>query len=573
MSKKAGKVFNRSVAMPFVKYTGEKITVNGQEITVYARDEDQNILLAVGTATLSDGASGYAKGCLYIDTDVSAGSSGIYENVGTTTSCNFDVIGGGGGTTTFVGLTDTPANYTSAANKILKVNTGGTAVEFVTVSGDVSMSATGVMTVTDLTIASEAQGDLLQRGASAWQRLAATAQGDLLQKGASVWEVITGASDGDVLRYSTGSSAWATVDPATLPAGIASGLTQSFTMEGGTNDITVSVTTQTVGAGALTIPDFAGVADTFAFLTLAQTFNGNKTFGQTNLWLQGGDSNAMNIKVNETLTGSKTLNVKINDTDRTIDLSGNLVLGGTLTTLAAWTQTGAHTIGITTTGATALTLPTSGTLATLAGSEAFTNKTYEGITLSTSAGTTVTITAGKTLTFQETITLTAAAAGQTYTLPAATDTMVGRASTDTLTNKTIDADGTGNTISNINGDELDSVAEPTTETAVYSIPVQFWCHVSNEGGQVKMVDSAPFKMVLVRAWSINTSGDGGTWKLQNNASADMTDVVTVAASDKDVDNAAQIDDANWEIGAGEDIYVVADATLDAFIFAEFLRID
>lgn len=37
----------------------------------------------------------------------------------------------------------------------------------------------------------------------------------------------------------------------------------------------------------------------------------------------------------------------------------------------------------------------------------------------------------------------------TYTFPSATDTLIGRASTDTLTNKTIDANGTGNSITNI----------------------------------------------------------------------------------------------------------------------------
>ena len=43
---------------------------------------------------------------------------------------------------------------------------------------------------------------------------------------------------------------------------------------------------------------------------------------------------------------------------------------------------------------------------------------------------------------------TAAASG-TLTLPAATDTLVGKATTDTLTNKTFDANGTGNSLSNI----------------------------------------------------------------------------------------------------------------------------
>ena len=38
--------------------------------------------------------------------------------------------GGGGGSTTFAGLTDTPANFTSQAGKFLKVNAGASALEF-----------------------------------------------------------------------------------------------------------------------------------------------------------------------------------------------------------------------------------------------------------------------------------------------------------------------------------------------------------------------------------------------------------------------------------------------------------
>lgn len=40
------------------------------------------------------------------------------------------------------------------------------------VTGDVAISTAGVSTVTDLTIASEARGDILYRGATVWQRLA-----------------------------------------------------------------------------------------------------------------------------------------------------------------------------------------------------------------------------------------------------------------------------------------------------------------------------------------------------------------------------------------------------------------
>tara|TARA_B000000609_G_scaffold156371_1_gene148815 strand:- start:2082 stop:4388 length:2307 start_codon:yes stop_codon:yes gene_type:complete len=45
-----------------------------------------------------------------------------------------DDTGGSQGATTFTGLTDTPANYGNAANKTLKVNSSGNAVEFVDVT-------------------------------------------------------------------------------------------------------------------------------------------------------------------------------------------------------------------------------------------------------------------------------------------------------------------------------------------------------------------------------------------------------------------------------------------------------
>ena len=44
---------------------------------------------------------------------------------------------GSGGASAFTGLSDTPANYGSAANKTLKVNSAGDAIEFVTVATDV----------------------------------------------------------------------------------------------------------------------------------------------------------------------------------------------------------------------------------------------------------------------------------------------------------------------------------------------------------------------------------------------------------------------------------------------------
>lgn len=78
-------------------------------------------------------------------------------------------------------------------------------------------------------------------------------------------------------------------------------------------------------------------------------------------------------------------------------------LGGTLTTAAAFTQAGAFATTLTSVGATNVTLPQSGTLATLAGSEALTNKTINGMTITSSTGT-FTLTNGKTLSVANTLT-------------------------------------------------------------------------------------------------------------------------------------------------------------------------
>ena len=55
-------------------------------------DENGKALLATGTTVPTNGSNGYAKGCLFIDTDVATGTTGLYCNKGTSTSCTFTAV-------------------------------------------------------------------------------------------------------------------------------------------------------------------------------------------------------------------------------------------------------------------------------------------------------------------------------------------------------------------------------------------------------------------------------------------------------------------------------------------------
>ena len=131
--------------------------------------------------------------------------------------------------------------------------------------------------------------------------------------------------------------------------------------------------------------------------------------------------------------------------------SKTITLGGNLTTSGAFATTLASTAN------TNVTLPTTGTLATLANTETFTNKTLTSpvissivntgtLTLPTSTDTLVGRATTDTLT-NKTLTspvISSISNTGTLTLPTSTDTLVGRATTDTLTNKSINL--TNNTL-------------------------------------------------------------------------------------------------------------------------------
>jgi hypothetical protein len=58
---------------------------------VLLKDGLGNSVIVTGTTVPVDAGAGYAKGCLFIDTDVAAGTSGLYVNIGTSAACNFNL--------------------------------------------------------------------------------------------------------------------------------------------------------------------------------------------------------------------------------------------------------------------------------------------------------------------------------------------------------------------------------------------------------------------------------------------------------------------------------------------------
>lgn len=60
--------------------------------TVLLFDTNNDTVIVQWTTVPTDTTTWYAKWCLFIDTDVATWTSGLYVNIGTNTSCNFNLV-------------------------------------------------------------------------------------------------------------------------------------------------------------------------------------------------------------------------------------------------------------------------------------------------------------------------------------------------------------------------------------------------------------------------------------------------------------------------------------------------
>ena len=83
----AGKIGQQQ--LPAINLDGSLIATG---VTCLIKDGSGKALLATGTTVPADNGTLYAKGCLFIDTDVAAGTTGLYCNKGTVAACAFTAV-------------------------------------------------------------------------------------------------------------------------------------------------------------------------------------------------------------------------------------------------------------------------------------------------------------------------------------------------------------------------------------------------------------------------------------------------------------------------------------------------
>jgi hypothetical protein len=149
--------FARRRTIDNLALTGVSTTIGAETFNVLLKNSVGDILLATGTTVPTDAGDGFAKGCYFIDTDVATGSQGVYINVGTSASCNFDVLGAVAGGyaagdlalatgSMVIGVAGAGAALDLKGDGKILIGNGTTATS-VAVTGDITVSNAGLTAI------------------------------------------------------------------------------------------------------------------------------------------------------------------------------------------------------------------------------------------------------------------------------------------------------------------------------------------------------------------------------------------------------------------------------------------
>ena len=199
---------------------------------------------------------------------------------------------------------------------------------------------------------------------------------------------------------------------------------------------------QTLSSKTITAPDInGGTADSLTSMSLRDE---NVAY---DLIVQSNDAS---------MGANRTLNLDVNNSTRTVSFGGNITTAGDLNTA------GAYAVTLTQTGTTNVTLPTTGTLSAIAGSETLTNKTLTSPVLTTPQIN------DSNSSHQYIFGVGNLTADRTVSLPLLTgnDTFTFDAFAATLTNKTMS--GSSNTFSNLPTSALTGTAFVVTDGSTAS---------------------------------------------------------------------------------------------------------